>query len=236
MKGIRDLKSTQIRIFPIDEIGFKSLQRPSALAQIQEKYKLKPNPQIILEGIPAESHVMSFTNGEFNYENKVFLIERLSIEERRIIICMASPSNIVELLFDNLRKLLIDLDLRDTKSKYEPIITAQETSCVTILDFSFADLIKDSVLSDFNDYMLKKVQTHGCKIEIVPSAIQFKISYLKQPDSFGKHKFTLNEKNIVLEIRDRTAYEDNLFYTFSPTDSETHIELLNELEKRVHGK
>jgi len=233
MKGIRDLKSTQIRIFPIDEIGFNSLQRSNAKKQIQEKYKLQPSTQMFFESVPGESHKMTFVNGEFFYEGEMVLIDRLSIEERRIIICMSSSSNMVSLMFEDLRKLLIDLDLRDTKSNYKPIVIAQETSCVAKLDFSFTDLFKNTVIADFNSYISKNIKLHGCETEIIPSAIRFKICYIKQPESFIKHKITLSEKDFILEIRDRTAYEDNLYYTFSPTDSETHIKLLIELEKRL---
>lgn len=236
MKGIRDLKSTQIRIFPTDEIAFNSLQRSNAKAQIQDRYKLQSSPQAFFEGLPGETNKIAFTNGEFVFEDKVFLIERLSIEMRRIIICMASQSSIVESMFEDLRKLLIDLDLRDSKPDYEPIVTAQETSCVAKLDFSFTDLFKDTVISGFNDYLSKNIQSHGCETDIIPSSIHFKISYNKQPDSFEKNKVTLNDKDFVLEIRDRTSFEENLYYTFAPADSETHIKLLSELEKRVAGK
>ncbi|MBA7657895.1 hypothetical protein ES703_65838 [subsurface metagenome] len=236
MKEIRDLKSTQILIFPIDEIGFSSLQRPDAIKQLQDKYRLKYNPPMIFEGIPAGSHSLLFTNGEFRYENKSYLIERINIEDRRIIIRMASHSKIVDIMFDDLRKLLIELDLRESKPKYEPLVKAEETSCVVKLDFSFTDLLINSPLSDFNAFLTDKMSSHDFEIEIIPSAIRFKITYSRQPESFRKHKISLSEKDFVLEVRDRTAYEEQLYYTFSPTNSKLHFEFLKELERRVTQK
>jgi hypothetical protein len=236
MKEIRELKSTQVLIFPIDEIGFKSFQRDSAIKKIQEKYKLKYNPPMMFEGIPSELRPISFTNGEFNHKDKSYLIERLNIEERKIIISMVSHSKIVNALFDNLRALLKGLDLRDTKPKYEPLVKADETSCVVKLEFSIRELLENSPLSHFHDYLTDKVQSNGFEIEVIPSVIRFKISYLKQPESFKKHKITLTDKDFVLEVRDRTSYEEQIYYTFSPTDSDTHIDLINKLENVISKK
>jgi len=232
MREIRELVVKQIRIFPIDEIGFQSLQRQNAIKQIQEKYSLKFNP-IMFEDFSGEQPNIVFKNGEYQHKNKPYLIELLSIEPRRILIHMCSNSKIADSFFTNLRDLLISLDLREGKSTYKPLLKSEETECVVKFDFCYKDIFKNSPIYDFNDYLTKNITSHACKIEVLPSALRFRISYLQLPDSLKKQKVTLDEKYFVIEIRTRTSYEDQIYFTFSPTDTETHFKLLNELEKRI---
>lgn len=232
MKDIRELIVKQIYIFPVDEIALSSLQRKNAINKIQEAYSLKYSPTMF-EGIPNESQSLAFNNGEYSWNKKTYLINNLSIEPRRILLTCSSESKIADSLFKNLRELILNLDLRESKPIYKHILVAEETQCVVKLDFHFNDVFKNSPLYTFHEYLKKKITSYESKIEVRPSALRFKISYLQLPDYLKKHNLSLLDKDFVLEMRNRTDAKENIYYTSSPTDSETHFNLIKELEKRI---
>jgi len=233
MKEIRDLKVTQIRIFPVDEIALKSFLRDSALKRIKDTYKLKQSPPVFFDAISPEFKNIILDNGEYKFKDRIYLIDQLKIEERRILIRMSAHSEIVDNFFKNLSNLLIELDLREKKPEFKPIVKAEETSCVVKLDFCIKDIFKQTPLNDFDDYIAKTTQAKYYEVEVIPTTLKFKLSYLKLPDSFKRQKVTFNDKDFIIEIRDRTSYNEQIYFTFSPIDSETHFQLLEELEKRI---
>ena len=238
MKNIRELRTTQIRIFPTDEIHFQSLQRQTAINKIKEKYKLKNIITPTIPEIPSIEiqKILIFTNGEFVYKNKTYLVDRLVIENRRIIITMASHSEIADEFYTDLRNLLIELDLRDAKSNYNALVKSEETTCVAKLDFYLYQLFERNFINNFQQTLLNKIESHGCKIEIVPNVVRFKINYLNEPELYRKNKITFADKEFILEVRERTSYEDRIYFTSSPTDTKTHLELLSEINNLIAKK
>lgn len=233
MKQIYDLKVTQIRIFPADELPFRSLHRNTAMSKMSNTFKLKPNPQMYFEISPTVVPNINLNNGEYDYNDRSYLIDYLIIEDRRIIIRMTANSDIVNNFFEELRRLLIDIDIREKKPNYEPLIRVDETQCIAKFDFSFEDILQHTKLSDFPKYLAKKVQSYGSKLEIVPNALRFRLKYLSIPEILRKHDITLIDKDFIIERRDRFPYEEQVYFTYSPTDSTTHLEILKELEKRL---
>ena len=232
MKEIRDLKVTQIRIFPIDELPFESLLRPSAIKQIASIFNFN-TPPVFPEGFPVEIPSILFRNGEFTYENQTTLIEQASIERRRLITSLAGNSTVSDAFFVELKDNFAKLDLRNINRNYEPIITTEETQCIVQLDFPITDLFKNSPIGKFAPLLRKKSLCHECDITAIPFSIKFRISYLNIPDVIKQHRITLTDKDFIIEQREKTSIEENLYWTSSPTPSDGHLELIKEFEKLV---
>ena len=232
MKSIRELKNVQIRIFPADEIYFQGILRTSSIKVILEKYSFKSVPTVP-EGIPIPIRVIQFENGEFGYKNKNYLVTRLAIEERRIIIEIEAKSGISDAFFRELHDLLLGLDLRETKPTYKPLLKSEETTCVTELDFSMLEFCKGTTLSQFQEKLVKHTPSHGSKLNAYIRSIRFRIGFLTLPLELKERRITLSDKEFILEVREKTSPEDKIFLSSSPTDTETHIMLLKELEKLI---
>ena len=86
MKDIRALKVTQIRIFTTDEIALKSLHRESALERIKDTYKLKQGPPAFFDGISPDFENIILDNGEYQFKDRLFLIDQLKHCFRKFII------------------------------------------------------------------------------------------------------------------------------------------------------
>ena len=48
---------------------------------------------------------------------------------------------------------------------------------------------------------------------------------------FEKHRITISPRVFIIEPRAGTNYDDKIFYAQSPTDSDTHLKILEEFEK-----
>ena len=176
MKKIYDLFVAQIRIFPMDAIGFSSLKRLSSIAQIKNKYNFEVIPQIP-EGLPIEANSIAFKNGEFQHQNKAYLVRNIRIEERRILITIGADSNVASELYSDLKELISHLDLRAQKNKYEPLILAQETTCIANLDFSMQDIFESSLGKNIGSLIESSIRDNDLPVLVYPSSIKFKIRY-----------------------------------------------------------
>ncbi len=232
MNEIKLLQTSIIMIFPTDDLHLSSIKRSESLSFLKERFKLELLK--VPENIPIPLNNLIFRDGEFSLKNKVFLIPELVFEDRRMILKIQSDSSIADTFFNELRKTLKEIDIRDDKGEYTPLLTTYETICVCSLDFDFNKLFSNS----FQDYYLKDINDnlpkYGAKHSIIPASIKLRIDYFDLPDKLRKDKITLTDKYIVIELRERTNPEDKIFYTTSPTNTATHFELLKNIEKQFN--
>ncbi len=234
MKEILELIVSQIRVYPMDVIGFSSLKRHSSIDQIRDRYSFEIVPQVP-EGFPIEAKAIGFRNGEFEYNKKKYLISNTQIEERRILITVSANSNVAVAYYDDLIEMLTSLDLRSPIPEYVPLLAAQETTIIVKLDFSMRNIFESSLIGSFDNLLKKKMQEENTHLLVYPNSIKFKFKYLDIPNKLKKNRISLSDKEFILEVRERTDPEDQIFFSFSPTDSETHLSILLELEKLIVG-
>lgn len=232
MKEIFHLAVTQVRIFPVDIVGFNSLKRSHSIDQIRDKYNLEVVSQFPDE-LPIELSMIRFKNGEYEFEQNNYLVTNVQIEERRILITINALSNVASEFYKDLIELLTSLDLRAQKPAYDHLVFAQETACIAKLDFSMRDIFESSHIKNFDNLIAEKIQQKDTRLLVYPSSIRFRIKYLDIPDKLKKNKISLSDKDFLLEVRERTDPEDQVFLSTSPTDSETHLSILAELENII---
>jgi len=228
MKEIKYLKTTQVMIFPSDDIYFHGLNSESSIQKILSSFSLTRIPMPSQFQIPQ----LLFQNGAFIKDSKTYIIEQLSIEERKIIINILSSSDISKSFYNELQKLLISLDLREEKGSYVPLICTYETTCVLKLNIKLNRFSGDIKLNEIKEIISKK-DNYGSVISIIPNSIRFKISYNDIPEKLLKIKIAISDKSFVVELRDNTDPEDQIYFTVSPTETETHLELLKVIEKML---
>lgn len=228
MKDIRLIKSTQIMIFPADDIDYHSLSRDYAFQQISTSFSLQRIS--IPDQFPIISPQIILQNGEFTHKEKTYIIEQIVIDDRKIIFKILSSTQIADIFFSEFKKILLSLDLREEKGNYEPFIKTYETACILKLNFKLAQIMKEFDYKKIENIISKK-HSHGAKINLFPSSIKFSINFSDIPEKLQKNKITISDKNMILEIREKTDPDEQIYYTVSPTDSETHLELLNMIEE-----
>jgi hypothetical protein len=227
MKNIKFIKTTLIMLFPADDIDFFGINSEISIQKLISNYslnKVPATPQFLLQ-----NNQLVLQNGIFQNDNVKYIIEQIVIEERKIIISILSSSDISNIFFEDFKKQLIALDFRKEKGHYEPLISTYETICILKLDIDLNHLIS-RFENDKVEKIISKKQTNKAKIQLIPSSLRFQITYKDIPEKLVKNKITMSDKYLVLELREKTDPEDKIFYTASPTDTETHFEILEAIK------
>ena len=231
MRNIRLIKTTQVMIFPADDIDFYSINRDSSIKKIQSQFSLQ---RLQIPGhipIQVQPQVV-FQNGEFKFNNMLYNIEQLVIEERKIMIIILAETEISNAFFQELSILLKSIDNRINIGTYMPLITTYETVCVSSLDLEFGYFLQKIDHNKLHTIIAEK-NSHGATVKIIPSSIKFQIRYYDIPAKLKNNKITISDKSLILELREMTDPSDHIFFSASPTDSDTHFKLLELLEEMV---
>lgn len=231
MKRITSMRVTQVRIFRQDDLPWAQILSGALHPRLVQVLELKPVlPPQPAPGLPIGFQVI-FMAGQFKQANKIIVIEQLLFDERRIILTVVGNSQESNQAFDLLRELLAEIDPRQDKPAYEPLILSEETTTVAELDFGITRMLKGSQLEIFEKDLPRRVETLGAKALPFLSSIRFHIHYDELPESLKQHSITLLDKDVVIEWRQQTSLADNTFFISSPNSSDAHLELVRQLEK-----
>jgi hypothetical protein len=231
MKELLRLSVTQIRIFAADTLGFRYFRSPSSIADIKQQFGFDSQASPF-EGLPVEAPSLVFTSGQFEFDNKKYLVESLTLEDRRIIFTISAESAVADRFFSRLIQILRTYDLREAAPEYAPIVLAQETVCVAKLDLKLGDLLcnsQENIQRDIDGLF----STPGYNVRVFPTSIRFAVHYLDIPDELKNHKITMADKDIAIEVRVKTDPDEGVFFTRSPFDSNSHLKLIEMLEHNV---
>ena len=210
------------------------MKQPSSIEIIKKKYELKH--QKFPDDFPFNITSLVFTNGNYKSEGRKFIIEQLTIEERRIIINFIGPTDILNQFYNDLKSILLKLDTRSEKGLFNEFVKTNETICVVKLDFQIKDLFINSPMLSFSENIKNSIPGYDCKIDIIPDSIRLKIKYSSIPDKLSKNKIMITDKDFTIGVRDKTNPDDMIFVTSSPSDSDVHFKLLTQLENIIKQK
>jgi hypothetical protein len=223
------MRVTQVRIFRQDDLPWAQILSGAIHPRLAQVLELKPVlPPQPVPGLPVG---LIFMAGQFKLADKVIVVEHLLFDERRIILTVVGDSKESNKAFDLLRELLAEIDPRQDKSAYEPLILSEETTTVAELDFGITRMLKGSQLEIFEKDLPRRVETLGAKALPFLSSIRFHIHYDELPESLKQQSITLLDKDVVIEWRQQTSLADNTFFISSPNSSDAHLELIRQLEK-----
>lgn len=226
MRDISDIEVRQVRIFPVDVFPVMKLALPQIGQAFRERFGWGA----------AEAQKdgdMLLSPGSFSVPDggEVVAIRALQFNERRMILTVVGGSGVANLA--NRAILSFFADAAGWKP-VEPLVLTEETTCVATLDFEWTDLLSPAVAAFARGPMLKAISaTASARAEIRGLSFSFRLSYFDAPASLGEHGVTLSDKRLVVEPRMNTPLAERRFFTFSPTDSDTHLRLLSQLEESV---
>ncbi|MDX9801614.1 MAG: hypothetical protein RBT69_09790 [Spirochaetia bacterium] len=231
MKEIKSLITTKILIFPVDEIDFPAFRRKEFTNELNKQFKINYIP--IPDNLSLPVNAIYFKDGEIIKDKKIFQILDLIIEERRIITKLSGPTKIIEFFINKLLKIMQDFDLRETKGKYKPLLEVDETALIVKMDFSFNEIIKNSPLAELHKKIKNKFNKYDSKYNVEPFSFKYRLSYFNLSEKFLKNNVNIGDKDFIIEQRAKTDPKDKLFFTASPLDSDTHLEILQQFEKII---
>ncbi len=228
MKDIVDITVTQVRVYPTDSLPFADLRRADKVKTLKERFHFE-SVQIDPLGLQ-----MTLNNGTFEHRGKSLHIVSLTVEQRRVLIQVRGRSPMADAVYSAFSSILANIAGRPKSNKFEPLLKAEETACVVTLDIDFDDLIAPPLLRFIQTEGKAKLRTEfGSPKSVTFKNLSFEVRYAPASPQLEEHDVALSNKLITIQPRLATPLRERRFYTSSPADSETHLTMLEALEKEV---
>jgi hypothetical protein len=228
VREVKLLETTQIRLFPPDTIPFVKLVLDKNRKVIHSLFSFEGVEPISREGSIVG---INFTAG--SYGPRSILIPSVAIEERRIVVKVQGTSEEATSLYEEVRKKLEDLN--ENRPIRETLCT-HETVCSVVLDAAFERVFSQSFLQFIKQTATKYTKNPWSENYIVPADLKFTVRYKVIDDSLVRNHIALASKELVIEPRTQSAIEDQLYWIKSPTDTDTHFKLIDDLERALSEK
>ncbi len=228
MKDIVDLTVAQVRVYPVDALPFVNLRAPANVKAIKETFHFA---NVFADPMGAQ---VTYNNGTFESRGKSVSILAFAIEQRRTQIQVRGHSAMADAFNAAVWNALAGPGKRAKFPEPEPLVKVEETTCVATLDIDFDELIAPQLLRFIMTEAKERLRTSfGTPKSIAFKGLSFEVKYATKDSSLEEHDVVLSNKLLTIEPRAGTPMRERRFYTASPTDSETHLALLEKLEKEV---
>jgi len=228
MKEIVDLTVGQVRVFPTDRLPFADLRAPSSTKAIKDTFHFE---NVLADPIGAQ---ITFNNGTFESKGKLVNILAFAIEQRRMQLQVRGQSAMADAFYSAVWGVLPGAGKRGRRPEPEPLVKVEETTCIATLDIDFDELIAPQLLRFIMTEAKERLRTNfGIPRSIAFKGLSFEVKYSAKDPSLEEHDVVLSNKLLTIEPRAATPMRERRFYTSSPTDSETHLALLEKLEQEV---
>jgi hypothetical protein len=223
MKDVSDLTVTQFRFYPAGAIPYKSLRVSSRLKPLVAPFSFSRG---YLD--PATEEIV-FESG--SHEDVV--IDRVAFSDRRLVLKVLGSSADADrfhgALWSAFMKEATGVDTRPPK----PVLFFQETACSVTLDADVLSFLAPSVARFVKKDLLAVTSNDVAVTSLTNLNLRFELSYKAKIDLLDSHKIGLANKCFVLEPLANTPLSERRYFAESPTDSDTHIRLIESFERAV---
>lgn len=215
---IKEEITSAIVLYRETSFPFNYLRLNKSLNDLKNLFSFEiliPNDSMLLDN-PL---VLDYRNGHFDN----FLIKRLLIENRKVVITINASSDIL----NNAIKILNDY-LSSLHNSYKLEIAYMTFTTEIFSEFSFKyseifsrKLLKINKLISSADKNIKSVNPHGLLFKII----------FNTPNELLANNIILAEKEFKFEKKLHTKDDENIYYSSLPLPSKEHIAVLNFIEE-----
>lgn len=231
--------STKIILVKQNQVPINKLLSPKYIEELRNLFRFGgattlQDPTTNLSGI-------TYNNGLYKTgEGKEITIPNLTIENRKISFQLEGSSSEGEIIYSVLKKFLSDLVEHEQEALLSPVITVDETEMISELQFSAQRLFSGALYGCVTENLLNKASeasSNLAKARLGNVAAHFQIDY--EPIDFAHiadSRININRKEFVIQIAAGYGVNDNIFATKAPLSTDSHMELLKDLEKALADK
>jgi hypothetical protein len=113
----------------------------------------------------------------------------------------------------------------------EPLILTEETSCSVQLDFDWTALL-NPVLAEYISRQVADFSTENVRRFLKGFTFRFLLGS-EAHRTLTERGITIVDQNFTIEPRADTPLSEQMFQTYSPCDSATHLSFVSELEDKI---
>jgi hypothetical protein len=224
MKETRLLVTTQIRIFPPDEIPLLKIMVADCAQKFQELFgfaAVAPTQQ--QDGTTG----VLFSGG--TYEPGSVLIESVSMEGRKMGVKVQGTTEVATAVF---QAFAMQIEEINGHHPLNEIVCTHETATSVILDFPITRVFSKEFLG-FIQKTPDRVRIPWADPLVLPANLKFAVRYKPTDEEIIKHGVFLASKELIIEPRAQSAPDELLYWIVSPTDTTTHFKLIKEFERSM---
>jgi hypothetical protein len=210
------------RLLPPDSLPWQLLVLPSSVEKLRNRYKFQ-----VTQIDPTTPNQLTASIGEFVDSGVPRPIQQLVIEPNVIQFQTATDSDKADLFYLDLLRLFEELDPSRTV-KIEEYTKTFQTIVVAKLKTPF-----DRIFSE----KMRKFLEHdvGPRVKLPDTEAQLSLQQLSWRIAYSTHSenYLYMPKLLTIEPRQGSKLSDCVYYTMSPSDFKTHLELLEAFERRL---
>jgi hypothetical protein len=217
------ISSWQRHLFKRETLQWSSIGVRTSVARLFEIYKLSSPVEISVDSSGRLPLIMG-AGGEYRLNDKRQTIEQLAMDPVSIQFQITGDTHTADAFYEDL--------LRNIEMAAETTIDRSCSLARTIQTITVAKMEIDSwcfYSTEWKNFLQSKieplVQMPDATYKIMPNGFSFLITYQRAATDY-----ILNPKPFAIEPRAGTTVGEDIFFAQSPTDSATHLRLMEELE------
>jgi len=213
------------RLYPPDAIPWAVLLTESNVQRLRERYKFNVLTQDL--GPNAAVARLVGTTGEFSALNGRQVVQQLVIEPTVLQAQTSGGSDVADGFIADLVEALCEIGNNRMLAETPEVARTYQTIAIAKLSLPFESLVSEKLRTYLDTDVKPKVKLPNSEPEIRLQNLSWSVLYKMESTDFQYFP-----KVITIEPRQGSKPSDMTYYTVSPTDSKTHLELLKKLESR----
>lgn len=219
--------STTIRcLYAPDSIPWAQILLGTNLERLQSRYKLPALIQAQAQSPAGASTVIQLvgSNGEFSIQDSLRPVQQLVISENMVQAQIAGETAIADALLSDVLQFFRELE-PSQKSGVREYTRTYQTVAIAKLSVPFNAIFSENMLRYLRDKVPGRIKYRDAAPTIQLSHLSWQVKYKAETTDYS-----YLPKVLTIEPRQGTILSENLYFTQSPTDSETHKKLLEDFE------
>lgn len=223
-----DKKISAVFLVNFNEIPFGELSSQQFMKDLRSKFNFSmcgpiqdPNDKVV---------ALQYLSGLFtSNKGSNHAIEKLIIEQRKIIISMDGSTIDIQDLYDGIRSFFMTIIGECDQKFLNPIITAFETEIITKMNLAPMSLFSKKVL-EFSDAIVVKSNPNNSLPKLTSIGFVGSIDYIPLDISLSQKRISLSRKEFQFSLAPGSTWDESTYYSKAPLTTEMHLEILNSLE------
>lgn len=228
MPEILHMVTIERRLYRPDAIPWSFLLAETNLQRLRERFKFKALGQEL--GPAGAIARMTGTAGEFSTAGTLQVVEQLVLEPTVLHVQITGGSDVADSFLADLTGVLCEMGNSQNIAQARELTRTYQTVAIAKLRIPFDALLSERVLAYLTEEVKPRVVLPNGQPEIILERLSWSVRY-----KMDTTDFLYIPKTITIEPRQGSGPTELIYYTVSPTDAKTHLELLEKLESRLAG-
>ncbi len=221
------ISSWQRHLFRREALNWSAIGIQASVARLFERYHQPPS---VGSGVDQAGRltVISGAGGEFKLGENQHTIEQLIIDPVAIQFQITGDTDVANAFYEDLLTS-VETAAQTKIDRSEKLTMTQQTLVIAKLDIDpwrfYSQEWKGFLAAKLEPLVAAPNLTHRFWPQTFTTTVLYKV---EQED------YILSPKPFTVEPRLGTSPEQSIFFVQSPTDSKTHMQLMEELERAFH--